>query len=47
MTQTSSFPGFTIQRRVPNIAAGRAFYGQLTDRETDLSPHDDFHEWEL
>jgi len=47
MTQTSNFLGFTIQLRVPDIAAGRAFYEQLIGREPDLSPHDDFHEWEL
>ncbi len=41
------FTSFTVQVRVPDIGAGLRFYSRLFGRDPDLTPHADFHEWEI
>ena len=47
MQTAAEFSGITLQLRVPDLAAGRDFYAKLFGRPPDISPHDDFHEWEI
>lgn len=47
MVSGKRFAGHTLQLRVPDIEAGREFYLGLFGRAPDLSPHEDFHEWEI
>jgi predicted enzyme related to lactoylglutathione lyase len=41
------FDGATIELRVPDFAAGVAYYSRLFGRGPDFQPHRDFAEWEL
>jgi len=47
MRSQTSLTGVTVQLKVPDIAAGIAFYSQLLGRKPDFEPHEDFKEWEL
>ena len=47
MSTIGRFSGHTMQLRVPDIEAGLIYYSALFGRAPDLSPHQNFHEWEV